>query len=145
MLGDVVFIVVAAADYDEVANILIILRDADEIYGMLAAIHDDGGIDRVRAAYALDAGNSAADGVNIIESDFGIERGGSGKRMHRVRFDDVGADAFDLTEDETPSGRGTGDDEDDAGGADHHAEHGEEGAQLIRAQRVKGDAPGFAA
>ena len=57
--------------------------------------------------------------------------------------DQIGADGFNLADDEFLGGEGHGDDEDDGGAADDHAEGGEDRAEFVGAQGIDGDGKSF--
>ena len=56
---------------------------------------------------------------------------------------EIGADAFNLSDDVAFSGERHRDDEHDAAAADDDAEHRQRGAELIRTQRLKSEIPGL--
>src|SRR5213078_1710892 len=99
--------------------------------------HDAGGGDDV-------AGQFAADGLDVGQFDVVGVGDGAAAGIRVVGKDNVGADALDLFEDIVAAGEGDGDDEDDAGRADDHAESGQEGPDGVGAEGFDAEAEGLA-
>src|SRR6185369_3408647 len=135
---------VAAAEDDKAPNILVALGDADQIDRALAGSDDDGHGEFARAGNLLDTGDSGFDGVHVVDGELVAERLAFAAGVDELDPDQVGADGFDLADDEFLCGEGDGDDENDGGAADDDAERGEDGAEFVGAQGVDGDGESFA-
>ncbi len=106
---------------------------------MLSCIsEDDGG--------GGDGGNPLVDGVLVLKGEeVGLSVGdGAGAAAGVFQFDQIGADALNLGEDVLAAGGGNGDDQDERGGADDHAEGGESKAHFGGTEAVDGQLGDFA-
>ena len=103
MLLHVVGIEISSVDDHEMANTLIALRNAGERDGMFDAIDDNFRVHVARAGNFDDAGNCVLNGAHVGERNFITERSGFAGGVHGVGINDVGADAFNLSDDELPA------------------------------------------
>ena len=68
----------------------------------------------------------------------------SGAAAHVFGFDHVGTDGLNLIQDVGLAGKANGDDQNERGGADHHAECGQREANFIEPKRIECDASDLA-
>ena len=108
-----------------------------------AGADGDGVVDLEHGRGGDDVGDGLADGGHVFAGHVvvadGVVRPGDGA-ADELHLDHAGADGADEAEGVLLAGETEGDDQDDGGRADDHAEHGEEEADLGGAEAVKGEA-----
>src|SRR5215217_601656 len=96
-----------------------------------------GGRDPARVA------DGVADAPDILQAEPGHGRGRAEGQVPRGHEQDVGAERLDPGGDLVAGPAADRHQQDHAGHADHHPEHGQPGAELVGPQRVPGDADGL--
>src|SRR5215472_4202658 len=140
MRGCVLVVEEAPSQHLEVANLLVLRADAKE-HGVLgdAAAHRDALVVFQHGRTGDNAGNLLDDGVQVLDGHL-VGRGGVVRSTNAaadvLHLDHVGADGRDHVERILPAGEAEGGNQDDGGGADNHAEHGQEEAAFTGAKAV---------
>ena len=138
----------ASGEDDEIADFLVLGRDPEEhgVFGD-AATDGDAVVELKHGGGGDDAGHGLDDGVHILAGHV-VRRAGvigaHGGAADVLHFHLVGADIRDGVESVLLAGETDGDDQDDGGGADDHAEHGKQEADLGGAKAVDGQAADLA-
>src|SRR6266404_835516 len=135
---------IAAANNQQAPYGLKSFSDANEIYRTLRAADEDGHGQLARAGDFLHTRNGSFHGIHIPDGELVAKGLALRPGMNQLGPNKIRADAFDLGDDESAAGKGDGDDPNDGGAADDHAQGGENGAQLVAAERVDGHGQRFA-
>ena len=90
-------------------------------------------------------GTSSLHGLQIVDGErVGVGVADVRRAAQIFRPDLVGADGLNLVEDVLPSGHADGDDKDERGGADDHAQRGQHEAHFVAAESVVGEGENLA-
>src|SRR4029077_17872611 len=130
---------ISSADNDQTPDSLKPLGHSDECYGAFHALYNDGHGQLAVSGDFLHAGNGGLHRVHVLNGQLVTQRLTFCASANQLHPNQVGAGSFNLAEHEFAAGKGDGDDQNDGGAADDHAQGSENGAQLVATQGVDGD------